>query len=229
MPYQNLKVEGIQPRTLWQTFNHIDGMLADLYAFYRITEKQRERHRLGSGKFTTTLVLCCLLDALATDIWPRRNAHKEKQKKQNQTATLIKLLEDWFPYDEGPDWVPKSDAIKTLIEDLRNPFVHTAGRDDPKKRHSALSEPVIWDWYPVPKTHGIDKVLFRASWPEDWPLLKYDKKGPKKRRHGLCNLALFWAVRRVASNLLNDAAVMADAKKFHLTEYPEPNKESDPE
>lgn len=229
MPYQNLKFEGIQPRTLWQTFNHIDGMLADLYVFYRITDKQRETHRFGSGKFTTTLVLCCLLDALATDVWPLRNAYKEKQNKQNQTDTLKKLLKDWFPYEDGLGWVPKADAIKTLIEDLRNPIVHAAGRDDPKKRQSALSEPVIWDWNPVPKSHRIDDVLFRDSWPTDWPLLKFDKNGPKKRRHGLCNIAFFWAVWRLASKLLNDPVVMADAKKFHWTEYPEPNEEPAPE
>jgi hypothetical protein len=153
--------------------------------------------------------LCCLIDGLAVDVWPTC------AKVDAQDKRFKRLIRERLPYHVN--WVDKGFAAKFLYLELRNPLVHQAGQDVATSARGGMKEIGIGKWIGVAEK-DIDAIEALDEWPENWPLLSYQEVG-EWSWYDLSDIALYWAVKKMAKNLLEDRDVMDEAARFHRARY----------
>ncbi len=172
--------------------------LSDVYGMFRtLPPKDADG---GGGNFSIVLVLLCIIDGLACEVWPGRSQVKDAEKRFKRP---IRCKLPWGPAGKGK-WVDKATAANQLYKELRNPLVHELARDKvSRSRPSGYSEPVIGKWGHVPEhARDIAKIDAMIEWNDAWPVLYDSRDNNGNPRRKLAAVSLFWAVKELAKNLI---------------------------
>jgi len=103
MSYRKIAYEHIADPRIKEIFHRADLYIGDAYSMLFLPYKG---WRSGGGcDYTIVLTLLCVVDGIATDIYPKRSAAK-KQEKRFKRLLRDKLL--WGPLDKG--WMERAEA-----------------------------------------------------------------------------------------------------------------------
>lgn len=201
MPYAQISVGHLAKGQTRELFARANDYLADVYTML----SSRPLHRTNGGgcNLTATLVLLCVVDAIATYIYPKQPMSGQSA----QQTRFRKLLVERLPWGaEAMGWMNKQDAATLLYLEFRNTLTHALGVDQPSDlRKRGFVEPTVGIWGNVsPKRIG--NVDARKTWPEHWPVLSVLTDG-RGTRQKLTVVALYWAIKRMVSDLAAAARV----------------------
>ncbi len=140
MPYRQVPYHHVsEPKR--DVFRRADAFLADVYSILRVAPAASSK--AGAGNFPIVLVLLCIVDGLARDVYPTEAAIPEHNKRFKR---LVRDKLPWGPAKRG--WIDLDHAAKWFYVEFRNPLVHELGKD--KARAKQIYEPVIGKWGHVP-------------------------------------------------------------------------------
>jgi hypothetical protein len=195
MPYERIPTAHIAAAGLRELFERADAYLADVYTM--CSGHQLKRTKGGACLYPSTLVLLCVVDAMATYVWPR----KPTGRRGDQERRLVTLMEEkLLPWPKVAGWTPMPDAAHILYIEMRNTLTHELGRDKASVfRQSGYAEPTIGFWGPVRPTR-MSFVDACKKWPETWPILGPLQDG-RGTRDKLTVVALYWAVKRMVKEM----------------------------
>ena len=208
MAYTHIDFTSFEDRTLRKVFRHADMYLRDAYGMFRALPPADGDG--GVGNFSIILVLLCVIDGLATEVWPGSDQVK---KPKQRFKKLIRCKLHWGT--EGKEkWVDKGNAAVRLYAEFRNPLVHELGKDKSGTSHpEEYGEPVIGKWGNVPEDlRDIAKIDALEEWNDAWPILSLTKDGSGKPAYKLAAAGLYWAVKRLALDLA--ASCQSSLKKL---------------
>jgi hypothetical protein len=181
-------------------------LLADVYTMLSV-DPPSESHG-GRCNFSIGLVLACLIDGLATEIWPIVPAGGDNQLKR--MAVLIARL-PWGHKRDG--WITKHDAARVLYHEVRNPLVHNLGANTHwRGRPRGFLDAAI-----VLETRGrrrlkANEIDGLTDWNPRWPVIwAKQKTEPGPRRFVVSAPALYWHTKWLVSDLATDEGVLASA------------------
>lgn len=139
VPYARIAFAHIRDPLKRELFNRADDFLADVYSM--LAKHPLKRTGAGGCNLTATLVLMCIVDAMAKYIYPRR-------PRNNQGARFKKLIIDKLPWgSEADGWMRKEDAAELFYIEFRNPLTHALGKDKPSNaRRAGFVEPTAGIW-----------------------------------------------------------------------------------
>jgi hypothetical protein len=196
MPYSRIPTNHIADRDTRKLFERADAFLADVYTM--LSSRPLKRTNAGGCNLTATLVLLCIVDAIATHVYPRVPIDGKKNAQKRRFTRLLRDRLPWQPERFG--WVNKSAAAEMLYLEHRNTLTHALGTDRPSKHRGAgFVEPTAGIWGDI-QPQRIGNVDARKRWPKEWPVLSVltDTKGT---RHKITVAALYWAVKRMVADL----------------------------
>src|SRR5689334_22741312 len=124
MPYTRIKTAHIADANTKEMFDRANDYLADVYSM--LSSRPLMRTKGGGCNLTATLVLLCIIDALATHVWPKTPS-SGKGAQGIRFAELITAKLHWGPISAG--WMPKHEAGELLYLACRNTLTHELGRD----------------------------------------------------------------------------------------------------
>lgn len=202
MPYSHLDYRSIADPIARKVFEHANHYLHDVYGMFRLLPPKDGDG--GGGNFTITLALLCVIDGLAREIWPGQLAIQDSEKR---FKTLISCRLPWGRPEGKGKWLQKATAADQLYCEFRNPLVHELASDKPAaSRYAGYVEPIIGKWGDLPsELQLITEVDRLTQWNDAWPVLsegKLDENG--KPRLKLITAGLYWAVKRLTGELLDD-------------------------
>jgi hypothetical protein len=197
MSYVHLDYQALQDPRLRGVFHHADMYLFDVYGMFR--RLPPEDRGGGGANFSIVLVLLCIVDGLATEVWPGRDQEKEQQKRFKR---LIRDSLPWGPEGKGK-WLDKGNAADQLYAEFRNPLVHHLARDrlvgSPALGHG---ERVVGRWGSVPANmRDIAKIEALPSWDDAWPILREREDEKGLLQYKLTAAGLYWAVKQLAKDM----------------------------
>lgn len=196
MPYAPISYSSITNRELAKIIRHSDHLLRDLYEIFK------NQATAGAGNFTITLVLLCIIDGISVYLYPTRKIVKQ----QNRFKKLIRDKLPWGPPGNG--WLPIDIAAKQFYLELRNPLVHELGADAPGARRPGQGEALIGKWGSIPTAFSdIEYIQSLSTWNVDWPILQYVKDTNGHDCLKLSGAALWWAVKKMIQDLVDDPTV----------------------
>jgi hypothetical protein len=195
MPYSHLKWETTEDPIRKSVFRNTNMYLFDIYGMLRTLPPLDKDG--GGGNFSATLALLCVIDGLAKWIWPATTDWEQRFKR------LIRCRLPWGPEGKGK-WVDKGNAAHQLYKEFRNPLVHELANDaKASSRPAGYVEPVIGKWGNIPdELHDIETIDALAEWNKDWPILRESADVQGNPRYELTVPALYWAVKRMANEML---------------------------
>jgi len=201
MTYAPLDFQSIENRELKKVFRHANAYLHDVYGMFRLLPPEDADG--GGGNFSIVLVLLCIVDGLATEVWPGR---QDVPKQENRFKRLIRCRFPWGPEGSG-QWVQKGNAADQLYSKSRNPLVHELGRDKTAaSRPADFDEPIIGKWGPLPtEWQDIAKIDALTAWNDGWPIFSEIEADGKPSRYKLCAAGLYWAVKDLAREMAQEA------------------------
>lgn len=199
MPYAAISVEHISVIRSRNLFARANDFIADVYTML----SSRPLHRTNGGgcNLTATLVLLCVVDAMATHVYPKTPSSGE----HHQWKRFKKLIVDRLPWgQDATRWMNKEKAANLLYLEFRNTLTHALGEDAPSGfRESGFVEPTVGIWGNV-KPKRISSIDARKTWPDDWPVLDVLTDG-RGTRNKLTVVALYWAVKRMIGEMADEA------------------------
>ena len=195
MPYAAISVEHIADSRTRLLFARANDYLADVYTM--LSSRPLHRTKGGGCNLTATLVLLCVVDALATHVYPK----KPISGKYNQWKRFKTLIVDRLPWGkDATRWMNKEDAANLLYIEFRNTLTHALGEDAPSEfRESGFVEPTVGIWGKVRPKH-IGKIDARKTWPDNWPVLDVLTDG-RGTRNKLTVVALYWAIKTMVGEM----------------------------
>ncbi len=219
MPYTHLSYENFQDRRLRKAFKHADMFLHDTYGMFKtLPPKDGDG---GGGNFSIVLVLLCIIDGLATEVWPGRAGQprqpgwrlcakrRDRVPKDDQEKRFKHLIREklwWGPEGKGR-WLDRGNAADQLYTEFRNPLVHELAKDKAaRSRPTGFEEPMIGKWGAIPESmQDIAVIDALPKWDDAWPVMFETEDDQGRRRYKLAAAGLYWAVKQLAK----DMAVMA--------------------
>ncbi len=217
MPYNEIEYSQITHQKLNKVLSHINVLFKDLYGVFKLPTDKTSGE--GEGNFSITLVLLCIIDGISANIYPTK-AIKDQEKRFKM---LIRDKLYWGSTKDG--WLDKGKAAKQLYLEIRNPLVHELGADKiTSAREPGHREPRIGKWGSIEKSHhNIDLIDGLQQWNDNWPTLTVvsDAKGDYIK---FSAAALYWSVKKMAINLINDKNITQNAM-IYLDGNNEENRE----
>ena len=196
VPYTRIATAHIVDADLRGLFERANDYLADVYSM--LSSRPLKRTKGGGCNLTATLVLLCIVDALATHVWPKTPATgKGAQGIRFKHLVIDKL--PWGPASAG--WMDKNDAAELLYLECRNTLTHELGRDRARSFVKlGFVEPTVGVWGNVRPKNRIGTVDARTSWPDKWPIVSVltDSRGT---RYKVTVVALYWAVKAMVRSM----------------------------
>lgn len=211
MPYTNLPTDHIADPHLRRAFVHASVLLADCYAMLGLEEKPATG--AGGCNFPLGLVLACILDGLATEVYPIEVGDRIKPRAR-QYARLRKLLSErlaWGSTAHG--WITLAEATGVIWAEIRNPLAHNLGADTkPKQRRRGFSDAAIIRRLRDGTLPDADAVDQATNWDKKSPVMwaKSVEEGGSPRIV-VSAPALYWHVKRLAADLASDTDVLSRA------------------
>ena len=101
MTYAHVPIEHIKDPSLKRVFTHASTLLADTYSMLGV--RPRARSQAGQCNSAVGLVLSCIVDGLATEVWP-----VEPVDDQLERMTIL--------VDKHLRWGRKADGWITKVE-----------------------------------------------------------------------------------------------------------------
>lgn len=198
MSYTHLNWKTLPDSHLKKLFHDADMYLFDVYGMFRTLPPPDGDG--GGGNFSIALVLLCIVDGLAAEVWPRRTNVPNQEKRFKR---LIRDRLPWGPEGKGK-WVNKGTAADQLYNEFRNPLVHELAKDKAaRSRPKGYVEPVVGKWGPVPKRlQDIAKIDALPKWDDGWPLLQESTDVQGRPRYKLSAPGLYWAVKQLAKDMV---------------------------
>jgi hypothetical protein len=196
MSYRPIKYDRVANLAHREIFRRANMYIGDVYSMFNLPLKG---NRVGGGcNFAIALMLLCVVDGIATGIYPT------KALVDNQEKRFKKLLRDklfWGPSEKG--WMEIGNAAKLLYAEFRNPLVHELASD---KRSSArpvgFVEPIIGKWGVLPpELRFIDRIDRLKNWDPSRPIVSVEKAPSRRTRAKLAGAALYWAVKKLVADL----------------------------
>ena len=202
MPFHPVKCDHLTNWEMRRVFQHASGYLADVYT---LMHADPGPEKSGAGNFSIALILSCVIDGLATEIYPI-------QPVDDQEKRMRVLLErmPWGTKAQG--WVTRGEAARVLYLDIRNPLAHNLAADtNPNVRRPGYADPALVkrmrDWT-RPTASELEEM---SEWPnKKWPVM-WAEDSHGKRRIVLSDLALYWHVKRLTVQLAADTAFLQRA------------------
>jgi hypothetical protein len=200
MPYTHIAFRHIADKPTSKLFERASDFLADVYTMLSDGPAKEKSEGGGHCNLTAPLVLFCIVDAIATEHWP-----KEPTGENTQGPRFTHLLREklpWGPGHKGSGWVPKHEAVHVFYGQFRNTLTHALGADrESKHLDYGFAEPTSGPWGDIPsERRNIGAIDALTAWPKEWPVLsvRTDDKGT---RHKLTVVALYWAVKKMVAEL----------------------------
>lgn len=200
MPYQRIQWAHITDPNVKAIIHRADLLLGDVYTM--CCKHPLKKTNAGGCQFSAVLVLLCIIDALATYVYP---ATKSMQKRKGvQEKRFKKLIREQLYWPASS--MNKAQAASVLWKEFRNPLTHATGLDEiAQHKRSGLDEPVAGIWGDV-QPQRISQVDRRKSWPDSWPILAPDRRTlraatGKPARLALTVAALYWSVKKLVRDL----------------------------
>ena len=155
----------------------------------------------GGCGWASVLVLLCVIDGMATYVYPTEAGVRKQEKR------FTRLIREKLYWGNNALWFDKANAASLLYKEVRNPLVHEVALDNPAKaRPRGYGETAIGKWAGIPE-QDIACIEGMVTWNDNWPIL-----GPEKFNGGqrlkLGAVALYWATRRLVTELANDQAIL---------------------
>jgi len=196
VPYTRIATAHIVDADLRGLFERSNDYLADVYSM--LSSRPLKRTKGGGCNLTATLVLLCIVDALATHVWPKTPA----TGKGAQGIRFKDLVVDKLPWGSASaGWMDKNDAAELLYLECRNTLTHELGRDRTRSFVKlGFVEPTVGVWGNVRPKNRIGTVDARTSWPDKWPIVSVltDSRGT---RYKVTVVALYWAVKAMVRSM----------------------------
>lgn len=201
MSYAHLNYQDIQDKHLSEVFHHADMYLFDVYGMFRGLPPAGGDG--GGGNFSITLVLLCVIDGLASEVWPGRTQENDQEKRFKR---LIRCKLPWGPEGKGK-WVEKGNAADQLYTELRNTLVHElAGNKAATSRPQGYEEPIIGKWGGIPESmRDIATIDALQEWDDAWPVLCESQDAQGRSCYKLVAAGLYWAVKQMATKMVAEA------------------------
>lgn len=219
MSYIEIDYSHITHPKLKKVLLHTNMLLKDLYGAFKLPIDRDSGE--GAGNFAIALVLLCIIDGISVNIYPTK-ANKDQEKRFKK---LIREKLYWGPTNKG--WLKKDIAAKQLYLEIRNPLVHELGADKvTSARITGHLEPRIGKWGGIEEnSQDIDFIENIESWNDNWPTLTVvsSENGEYIK---FCAAALYWSVKNMVINLINDPEVMENAAKYLDSESPSKKKDN---
>jgi hypothetical protein len=196
MPYAAIPTTHIKDADLREFFQRANDYLADVYSM--LSSRPLARTKGGGCNLTATLVLLCVVDAIATHVWPKTPTSGKGAQQARFEALIMKELH-WEP--QSTVWMRKEDAATLLYLECRNTLTHELGRDSRKTfQQAGFVEPTVGVWGNVRPKGRMSSIDARKKWPDAWPILSVltDARGT---RYKLTVVALYWAVKDMVSRM----------------------------
>lgn len=195
MPYSSIDYRHIVDPETRALFHRASDVLGDVYTM--LSSRPLHRTKGGGCNLAATLVLLCIVDAIATHHYPKLPAGKRGDQRIRFTTLIRDKLPGW---GAAARWTPLNVAAELLYDEFRNPLTHALGVDAPSgNRPAGYVEPTAGPWGAIPRKR-IGAIDARRGWPEAWPIVGpyTDKSGT---RHKLTVAGLYWAVKRMVADL----------------------------
>jgi hypothetical protein len=179
-------------------FFHTDMLLHDVYGMFRSLPPVDGDG--GGGNFSIALVLLCILDGLAAEVWPSR---VKEQNQEKRFKHLIRVRLPWGNVGKSK-WAHKGIAADKMYTEFRNPLVHELGADNAaSRRPRGFGEPTVGKWGNLPEINrDIAKIDASTKWDDDWPILSETENDLGEPRYKLALAPLYWGVKQVAKRLM---------------------------
>jgi hypothetical protein len=161
----------------------------------------------GECNFSIGLVLACVIDGLATEVWP-------VEPNDDQWKRMKELLLERLQWGEKADgWITKVEAARVLYHEVRNPLVHNLGANTRwKGRRPGFSDAAIILGLLDGSRPSPDALERLEAWPPKSPVIwAKAKSDPGPRRFVVSAPALFWHVKRLVRDLATDANAIQQA------------------
>lgn len=212
MAYSHIPTDHIADRDLKRVADHASMLLADVYTMLGTNPSTGANG--GRCNFSIGLVLSCIIDGLATEIWPIQPTDGENQFDR------MKLLMDRMPWGRKADgWITRVEAAKVVYHEIRNPLVHNLGANTRwRGRRTGFSDAAIVIQTRERDFSSPDQLEHISSWPAKSPAIWVQKKnshGPA--RFVVSAPAFYWHVKRLTNDLLADERIIAQAVKLRRT------------
>ena len=205
MTYAHVPIEHIKDPSLKRVFTHASALLADTYSMLGV--RPRARSQAGQCNFAIGLVLACIVDGLATEVWPVEPADDQLER---MTILLDKHLR-WGKKVDG--WVTKTEAAQVLYHEVRNPLVHNLGADTRwRGRRRGFAEATLIPETRDQKIPSPDELERVTTWPSNSPVIwTKEKTAAGLARFAVSVPALYWHVKKLTSDLASDSALLAQS------------------
>jgi len=206
LPYKHLNWTSFEDAKLKEVFEHTEMYLFDVYGMLR-TLPPSDRDG-GGGNFAASLVLLCIIDGLATWVWPKQSEQDDQEQRFKQ---LIRQKLPWGPEGKGK-WVHKGSAAAQLYTEFRNPLVHELAQDkQARSRPDGYGEPVIGTWGDLPTDmQDIEKIDALLEWDNAWPIMRTATDAQGEPRYKLVVSGLYWAVKQMANEMISEAQTISE-------------------
>jgi len=185
-----------------RVFEHANSYLGDVYT---LIHADPGPEMSGAGNFSIALILACVIDGLATEIYPIVPVHDLQKRMQ----ILLERMA-WGTRVQG--WVTRQEAARVLYLDIRNPLAHNLAADtSPSVRRPGYADPALVmrmkDWA-RPRAPELEEIV---DWPRRrWPMM-WAENSHGNRRIVLSDLALYWHVKQLTVELAADVECLRNA------------------
>ncbi len=159
----------------------------------------------GACNFSIALVLLCLIDGLARDVYPTL-------KVADQGTRFRQLVRDKMPWPADDDqWVDRALAGNVLYLELRNPIAHELAQDKATSaRPYGYLDPAVVKTR-AGRTISVDEIDSLTQWCREWPVLSIVTKQNGRSRYVLDCGALYWATKSMVAGFSRDSKLLSEA------------------
>ena len=205
MSYQHLNWKAVSHPVLRKVLSHADTLLLDVFKMFQSYSKSPLD--LSRFNFSIVIILLCIVDGIARDIYPTQQV-KDPEKR------FKRLLRDKLPWSQSSgSWIDIAEAARHLYLEFRNPLVHELGQNKvTRARRPGFLEPKLGPWGEIDEdSQDIELIDGLGAWNDKWPVLyvQEDDDGPRIK---VCCAALYWSVKHMVQDLMEDNLAMAHAE-----------------
>ena len=208
MAYRSIQCSHITDPVLAEVFEHANYYLQDSYSMLFLKPEDTGG---GGCNFSIALVLLCLLDGLARDVYPTLAVG-------DQGTRFRQIVREKLPWEAGDDrWVDRGRAGNVLYLELRNPIAHELAQDKitSARPEGYLDSAVVKSR--AGRTLSVDQIDSLSVWDPAWPVLCAISKPNGRARYVLDCGAFYWSMKKMVSDFAADNELLMQAIELRLS------------